>query len=201
MGLRGIDLSLVFKLRAFSLAIVFKAGSLNLAAGILGDIITANLCLLFQRFDVLRCDYVTFGHNNLTCWFKNDILFDGLTHCRAQLCQGIAFGLSGRFQLLFAAGLGLYAVFFDAISGFEDIAISFVFQLIDQLYNLIVKVLFQLEKFLVQAHQFTLASILIDISDDVEREVENSLQIARREIKQETDTAGSSFEVPDMAHR
>ena len=81
---------------------------------------------------------------------------------------------------MLAAGFSLHTVFLDAISRFEDIAISFILQLVDQLYNLFIQILFQLEKFLVHVHQFALAGILINISDDVERKVEDTLQVAGR---------------------
>src|SRR5438270_10448184 len=144
---------------------------------------------------------VTLSYDNLACWLKNDILFSCLSHRSAQLSQRVALSLSCSFQLLFAARLSLHPVFINAISRLENIAIAPILQLVDQLYDPLIQVLVQFEKLLVQVHQFTLASLLINISDDIEGKVEDALQVTWRKVKQETDTAGRSLEVPDVAHR
>ena len=195
-----VNLSLVFKFGTLSVTIILQPRRLDLATGILGDIVAENLSFLLQRFEMLWCYDVTLSHNNLACWLKNDIFISCLSHRGAQLSQGVALSLPGSFQLLFAARLSLHAVFVNAISRLENIAVASILQLVDQLYYLLVQVLIQFEKLLVQVHQFTLTSLLINISDDIEGKVEDALQVAWREVKQETDTAGRSLEVPDVAH-
>src|SRR5690349_7028395 len=45
------------------------------------------------------------------------------------------------------------------------------------------------------------ARLLVDPRHDIEREVQDALQVARREVEQQADAARRALEVPDMAHR
>ena len=45
------------------------------------------------------------------------------------------------------------------------------------------------------------ARLLVHPRDDVEREVEDALQVARREVEQQADAARRALEIPDMADR
>src|SRR5947209_9984566 len=147
---------------------------------------------MFGRYNI------TSGHNGLACWFENDILFGRLSHGGTQLSQCVALGLPCRLQLLLAARLSLHSIFINAISRLENIAVASILQLVDQLYDLFIQILLQLEKFFVQMHQFALPRLFVYIGDNIESKVENTLQVAWREVKQAADTASSSLEVPDV---
>src|SRR5207247_3970825 len=46
-----------------------------------------------------------------------------------------------------------------------------------------------------------LALVLVDVCDQVEREVEDPLQVARRHVEQDAETARRALEKPDVRHR
>src|SRR6266545_2136056 len=46
-----------------------------------------------------------------------------------------------------------------------------------------------------------LALVLVDMRNDVEREVEDALQVARRHVEQDAETARCALEEPDVRHR
>jgi len=79
-----------------------------------------------------------------------------------------------------------FALFFQAIDAFDD---------------LFIQVLIELHHFFIYAHQFLLARLLVDMRDDIERKVQDTFQVTRREIQQKTNTARCSLKVPDMTHR
>ena len=56
------------------------------------------------------------------------------------------------------------------------------------------------EQFLVDTHQLLLARLLVNARHDIEREIQDALKVARREVEQQADAAGRSLEVPDVAH-
>src|SRR5438045_9787559 len=105
-----VNLSLVFKFGTLSIAIILQSRRLDLATGILGDIVAENLSFLLQRFEMLWCYDFTLSHNNLACWLKNDIFITCLAHRGAQLIQGVALSLPGSFHPSFAARLSLHPV-------------------------------------------------------------------------------------------
>ena len=49
--------------------------------------------------------------------------------------------------------------------------------------------------------QGALARLLVDVGDDVQREVQDALQVARADVEQDAETARRALEVPDVADR
>ena len=64
--------------------------------------------------------------------------------------------------------------------------------------DLFVQVLFEFHEFFVEPHQLLLAPLFIDMGDDIQSKVQDTFEVARREVEQETNTAGRSLEVPDV---
>ena len=83
---------------------------------------------------------------------------------------------------LFDAGLVLFRLgylFFEAVLAFGDILLRLFLQLFDGF----------------------LAGFFVDRIDDVLGEVEHVLEVTRRKIQQQAETAGDTLGEPDMAHR
>src|SRR5215472_16078732 len=69
----------------------------------------------------------------------------------------------------------------------------------NRLDSLLFKILIKRHQLFVQVHQFAPASLFVDMCDNVQSKVENALKVTRREVQQETNAAGRSLKVPDVA--
>src|SRR4029079_16834254 len=52
-----------------------------------------------------------------------------------------------------------------------------------------------------ERRQGALARVLVDVGDDVQREVEDALQVARADVEQDPEPARGALEIPDVADR
>src|SRR5438105_4470705 len=142
--------------------------------------------------------YVALFHNRLARWLKGDVFLGLPAHEFTQHCQGFTLGPACSLQFLLAPRLDLYTIFINATPGIEQLVIAPLFQAVDTLDNPPIQVLLQVEQFFIQAHQLSLARLFIDSRDDIQGKVENTLQVTRREVQQETNTTWRSLKVPDV---
>src|SRR5256885_8943626 len=103
---------------------------------------------------------------------------------------------------------GFLQLFLEACDLRVDLALQLLglgLVLLAQLAALGVDVRPQANRALVLIHvehgEHVLADFLVDVCDDVVREVEDLLEVARRHVEQQAHAARNALEVPDVAHR
>jgi hypothetical protein len=160
-------LPLVVQAQALGLPVYLCVRFFKLAARIFGNVVAACLRHTFQCFQVFRRDGATLFDDHAIGWPKDDIILRLLIHVLTQLRTRFAFSRAGYLQLLLASRFDLVLVVRDAVSGIQDVAFAFLFQAIDALDDLLIQVLLKVQHLLVQAHQFLLARLFVDVRYDV----------------------------------
>src|SRR5260370_12545817 len=161
-------------------AICFQ--SIDFAVRIFGDIVAAGLRSPFQCFKVFRRDYVALLDNHPVSWAKDNVFFGLLAYCRPYLGECLAFSLSCCLEFLLAPCLNFLLIRSIAAQRVLNIALTLLFQAIDAFDNPVIQVLIELDQLFIYMHQFLLARFLINMRDDLERKVEDTLQVTWRKI-------------------
>ena len=127
-----------------------------------------------------------------------------LLHLAALLLElGLEAGLqvARLLQRVVALGLGGLALLLRALLQLGDLLVAPLLDGQDALVGGALVLRNLALHALIDAGQRLRARLFVYMRHDIEGEVENALQVARREVQQQADAAGRALEIPDVADR
>src|SRR5690242_4510754 len=197
--LNGGDLALGVHARALALALSLRARLLRLFARRLHDQVAVLLGDAIQRRHVLRVHDLALGRDLLAGRRVDGIVHEHLAHVFFEEPAQLGLGGARLLELVGALDVDLVNGLRDAALDPLDLLIAALLGVLNLRRDLLLALLDARLHALFDAGERLSARLLIHPRDDVEGEVQDALQVARREVEQQADTAGRALEIPDMA--
>ncbi len=195
------DLALGVHARALYLALGISAGAIQLGARRLHDQVTVLLGHAVQMLHVRGVCHGALLGDALARRDVDGILGKDLAGVLAQQRAQVLLGVARLLQLLRAPQIELLALLLHAALQLGNARVAPLLHRLDSGGHRLFALLNLAGDPLFDARQRHLARLFVDVRDDVEREVENALEVTGREIEQEPDAARRTLEIPDVADR
>ena len=193
------NLSLVVDTQLFCFVLALLLCCFNIAPCIFGNIVAAGLADAFQQFNMPGRHCIALLDKQLAGWLKDHVVLCLLAHHLTQAIQCRALCVPRGFEVALTLGFQFCPVKGAAAACILYFAVAPVSEAIDSFDSLPIQVLFQLNKLFIKPHQLTMAHLFIDMGDYIQRKVEDTLQIARRQVEQQANATRRTFKVPDVA--